>query len=131
MNRKDYKKMYVWNQRTRPTYPVKRIVLWEGNNGCTAVQHDCETGFPNDGRLDTKIWNYCEEVPKPKMRPMTRNEVLSFIAYHPHTLVKRLQDVWLLPAFFSFNNQLSDYEWASITEDGFIGEPRKFEVIDE
>ena len=130
MNRKDYKRMYVWND-ARPKIPHKRVVLWSDEISCIAVNGDWEEEFLRDSVVRTRYWQHYEEVPKPKMRPMTRNEVLSFIAYHPHTLVKRLQDVWLLPAFFSFNNQLSDYEWASITEDGFIGEPRKFEVIDE
>ena len=63
----------------------------------------------------------------PKKRPMTREEVLGFLANTRGIVVRRQGQDWLLGAGWAFID-LREYRWATITPDGKIGEPHAFEV---
>lgn len=72
-------------------------------------------------------WKIKEE---PKKRFMTRNEILAFIAYNPHIVVKWKDELeWHSSRSFSvrYDNPMN-FEWATITEDGCIGKAQEFEV---
>lgn len=79
---------------------------------------------PMDSVWEIEDWQILEE---PKTRPMTRNEVLGFLA-HNNGVVVRLYGDWQLPERFSFGEVLDRYEYAHISEDGVIGEAKKFEI---
>lgn len=67
--------------------------------------------------------------PEPKRRPMTRAEVLGFVAWNPHIVVRMCGYIRWAPAQqVSFDENSESYEWAEITESGQIGEPHKFEI---
>ena len=64
--------------------------------------------------------------PKKTVRLMTRNEVLGFVANTPGIVVKvgsRPENLGTL----SFDSEIQDYKWATITPEGVIGEWKKFE----
>ena len=78
-------------------------------------------------------WQHAAEIPTVKMRQKTREEVLGFIAHNPHIVVRVYNGDWDSAQSFSYSkHELSEYEWATITADGVIWEPRRFEVeVDE
>lgn len=66
--------------------------------------------------------------PEPKRRPMTREEMLGFVAHHPHIVVREFAEgAWMSAQCLGFSHP-ANYKWATITESGEIGEPQKFEV---
>lgn len=67
-------------------------------------------------------------VPERKKRPMTRNEVLGFLANTSGIVVRIHKDEWRNSGYFYFDAKIKDYEYAYIDEKGNIGEPMKFEV---
>jgi len=69
--------------------------------------------------------------PEPSKRLMTRNEVLGFVAHNPHIVVRNHGTKWDNAQKWEYNVSSDNYEWASITERGEIGEPHKFEVDDD
>jgi len=68
MNRKDYKRMYVWNG-DRPKIPHKRVVLWSDETSCIAVDGDWEEEFLSNQILRTRQWQNCEEIPETRKLP--------------------------------------------------------------
>lgn len=66
----------------------------------------------------------------PKKRPMTREEVLGFLANTPGIVVKNGGGAndWAIPCFWAYNVSIDGYEWATIDAKGNIGEPHAFEV---
>ncbi len=64
---------------------------------------------------------------KPEVRYMTREEVLGFLASHTRIVVRYTDGLWQLPGTHRIaTEQIDNYEWAYIGENGDIGEPRKF-----
>lgn len=76
------------------------------------------------------------ELPKePKMRYMTRDEILHDIAHgvYKGCVVRFLEHNWYVPESHNFIGNIKNYEWCKITkENGKIvfGEPQKFMVED-
>ena len=68
----------------------------------------------------------------PKMRYMTRDEVITFIVYHPYILVSREQGAkFTFPQFYSFIGNIADYEYIEVAPDGTHSEIKKFMVEDK
>ena len=69
----------------------------------------------------------------PKMRPMTRNEVLGWVAHHPEGWVVRFDDGNPYPlSFFTYDAyELKDYKRAQISPEGVIDKWENFEVPEE
>ena len=80
-------------------------------------------------------WDDCLKYrikPEPKKRLMTRDEVLGFVAHNPHIVVRIHSLAWLPSLNWVYpDSDINEYEWATITERGEIGEPHKFEVDDD
>ena len=90
---------------------------------------DCvENNYPRFDPLDGGIYRI---KPEPAKRLMTRNEVLGFVAHNPHIVVRNHGTKWDNAQKWEYNVSSDNYEWASITERGEIGEPHKFEVDDD
>lgn len=75
--------------------------------------------------IDNPPWR----IKEPKQtRPMTRDEILGFLANTSGIVVRCTPtDSWELPESMSFLHSF-DYEWATISYEGVIGEPMRFEV---
>ena len=70
-------------------------------------------------------------APEPHKRPMTRDEVLNFLAEHPNALVQyRDEDLWYFPSTFVYDVDTSCYSYCLVTN-GVRSEPRKFEIEEE
>lgn len=69
------------------------------------------------------------EPPAQKMRPMTRDEVLNFLAERPNVLVRMDEGPWLLPGEHGCRD-ISRYSYCLVTN-GVRSEPRKFEIEEE
>lgn len=94
--------MFQSNDHDRPPEP---LMAWESND-----------------------WKIQED---PKKRPMTRDEVLGFLANNPYIVVRMDNDSWSLSGQFYFHPEnIEVCEWATILRDGKIGEPHKFEVAE-
>lgn len=133
MNRKDYKRMYVWNGENGPKYPSIRIVLWKEDSYCVAVEHSSERAFLRNETFTPYTWEHYEEITEPKMRPMTRNELVGFVTWNQHIVFRDVDHV--VSPIFAFTNFNCGYkyEWSTIAEDGTTGEWRRFDkdVSDE
>ena len=71
-------------------------------------------------------------APESRKRPMTRDEVLNFLAEHPNVLV-RLDTgsrIWGLGSAFPIGGDISDYSYCLVVN-GVRSEPRKFEIEEE
>lgn len=67
--------------------------------------------------------------PEPKMRPMTRDELLRFVTTTPGVVVRQYSGLVCPGQCHSFNNpDLGTYEWAQFQTDGTLGPWHKFEV---
>ncbi len=121
---------YVW--QTEKNEDRKRLVIDINKDGsCLAVLDYDETSFLDGGSYDTWVWSNYERIPEPKKRLMTRKEILGFIAWNPHIVVRIQDGVPQTSIHFNFMSDIPIYSWAPITEAGEIGEWKKFEVSDE
>jgi len=64
MNRKDYRKQYVWDGVRKPKFPAKRIVCWQDEVSCCAVKREDEEAFLSGGVFRTDFWDHYELIPK-------------------------------------------------------------------
>ncbi len=131
MNREDYKKMYVWGEDHSQADHIERIVIWHDNKACVAISRDYEDAFLMGKSFFITRWDHCEEISEPKKRLMTREEILGFIAWNPHIVVRIQEKDPLISSRYTYINNIEMYSWAPITEAGEIGEWSKFEVSDE
>ena len=69
------------------------------------------------------------EPPAKKMRPMTRDEVLNFLAERPNALVRIDDGPWLPSGAHGYRDE-SRYSYC-LVENGVRSEPRKFEIEEE
>ncbi len=121
---------WVWNGSD--DHRVKRFVVdsIDGEN-CIAVSLGDEHSYSNGGHVSFLGWEHYERMPEPKKRLMTRKEILGFIAWNPHIVVRIQDGVPQTSTHFNFMSDIPIYSWAPITEAGEIGEWKKFEVGDE
>lgn len=128
LDRSKCKEMWVWD-RDDEDNKEKLMVIEICQAGCIAIPHYYRNEFDNNGLYNTEAFDYCEEIKEPKKRPMTRNEVLGFIAHNPHIVVKfGQQDARTSGAWNYFDTELEAFRYATIDEKGNIGEWSKFEV---
>ena len=121
---------YVW--QTEKNEDRKRLVIDINKDGsCLAVLDYDETSFLEGGSYDTWIWPNYERIPEPEKRLMTRKEILGFIAWNPHIVIRIKDEMPQTSIHFNFMSDIPIYSWAPITEAGEIGEWNKFEVSDE
>lgn len=74
--------------------------------------------------------NWYWEEPK-KTRPMTRDEVLHFVANTQGIVIRYMGEEWDLPSRYSLRFDMTMYEWSYSSPTGEY-EPHKFEVeVDE
>jgi len=120
---------WVWN--SQKSEGTKRLVIDINNYGsCLAVLNYDETSFLDGGPYDTQMYFSYERIPEPKKRLMTREELLGFIAWNPHIVVRIQDEPPQVSNKFNFIRDMQMYSWAPITEAGEIGEWNKFEVSD-
>ena len=72
-------------------------------------------------------WHW--ETPK-KTRPMTRDEVLTFVTSMPGIVVSACESEWRPAQYYGFTGELRNYRWAYITKNG-IGQLNNFEVEED
>ena len=76
-------------------------------------------------------WKIKEE---PKMRYMTHDEVQTFILYHPHILIRDIDDSdekWNFPQYTGYIYRPECFEYIEVAEDGTRSEPKRFMVEDK
>ena len=127
LDRSKCKEMWVWDSDRKKK--VKRIVLDTIEDGsCMAVGETHNKSFFNNGGYSVVYYSHYEEIKEPTKRPMTREEVLAFIEYN-HILIRSSdEDTPRSKGFYELNCDMSEYQYATITEDGKIGDWEKFEV---
>jgi hypothetical protein len=70
--------------------------------------------------------------PEPTKRPMTREEVLGFLANTPGIVTRYEENEWHHPGVHRISeSQLDRYWWARIDARGKIGFPHRFEITEE
>lgn len=128
MKRSECRKVLVWDNYSGEKQ--KRILLFENSDGsCLCVEQNHEDSFINNGVFTTCIWKHWKEIPNPKMRPMTRNEVLKFVLNNHHKLLIRVNNHSWSPALtLYYLADLSNYEYIFICELDNNERPKKFEV---
>jgi len=64
-----------------------------------------------------KDWQPLEEPAPPKMRQMTREEILAFIALHGNKIMVRRMDSWQFPEYYDYDYEdvLGSYEYCYFT----------------
>jgi len=120
---------YVWDSEFRPTTPEKRLVIDTANNGgwCIVVSKEYEDDFSRDLLYDTVYFYHYERIEEPEQRLMTREEILGFIAWHPHIVICHKDGNPFSAARWSLMEcDIPHYRWAPITESGEIGELSQF-----
>ena len=112
--------------------PVYRIVIDKCQDGCIAVAHEDEKDwFVSDSTFSTKVWANCEPIPKKKTRPMTNAEMRGFIAntpgieFHHFSWTKYK---WEVNTIFSGAENVSQWQYRTISLTGEPGEPKEFVV---
>lgn len=100
-------------------------VYWNGGVFCV---NDTGTEIPIDHNFVEWVHDGWHRKPEPKMRPMTHDEILGFIAHTPNIVVNKGDSEWVPSQYHEFIYHSSKYRWAYIDEKGNIGEPHKFEV---
>ena len=136
INKEDAFMAVVWDEDEKPKDRSERLVVAElENGGCIAVLRDMtKEQFLNHDASSVSYdgWKHHERIPEPKKRLMTYEEVLGFVAWNPHIVVRFMGGISSYPNIISGTlNGMSDYEWAPITEAGEIGEWKRFEVEEE
>ncbi|MHC1600410.1 MAG: hypothetical protein ACXQS5_06300 [Candidatus Methanospirareceae archaeon] len=126
------KAFWAWVWDGSNDHRAKRFVVdsIDGKN-CIAVSLGDEHSYSNGGHVSFLGWEHYERIPEPKKRPMTRKEILGFIAWNPHIVVRIQDEPPQVSNKFNFIRDMQMYSWAPITEAGEIGEWNKFEVSDE
>lgn len=66
-------------------------------------------------------------APEPRRRPMTRDEVLDFLAEYPNALVQLDNERWSNTGRHDFSFPISCYSYC-LVENGVRSEPRKFDI---
>lgn len=78
-----------------------------------------------------EVWSHDWRIrEEPVVLPMTRDEVLGFIAHAPGIVVRFKKSRWESASTWCWKEDESDIpvsEWATITPDGKIGEPHAFD----
>ena len=94
-----------------------------------STAHDCWVDIDEESRwLDACLDRI---APESRRRPMTRDEVLNFLAERPNVLVKYSDgDLWYFPSTFVYGVDTSCYSYCLVTN-GVRSEPRKFEIEEE
>ncbi len=130
IDRKKAFRAWVWN--TQKDTGRKRLVIDTNKSGlCIAVPSYDEIAFLEGKSYDTQIYAHFERIPKSKKRLRTRDEVLGFIAWYPHIVVRFLNHKPQPPHRLDYVEPIEMYKWASITEAGEIGEWHKFYITEE
>lgn len=134
LNRSECKKMWVWNDDLSPK--IKRIIVESFIDGsCRAVCDTGECDFYSDVLYSTALWNHYEEIKEPKMRPMTRVEILGWQAHAVGWVERHNEDNIPRPAGYhhprAILRDIKDFRRAPITESGEIGGWQKFEAPED
>ena len=128
--------MEVWDD---PDVKWDRIVLYVANNDmAVCVSNQSESSYIKGEQFDCDVWLHYEAldveqpvvqriISTPTKRPMTRNEMLGFLASTSRIVVRTGTNEWQLPHGLSSNIDLIAHQWATIDADGNIGEPQEFE----
>jgi len=122
---------WVWNDATG--YMEKRLVIDVFENGhCLAIpEHDAEAYMKHHIQIGVIYYEHYERIPEPKKRLMTREEILGFIIWNPHIVIRINGGNALFPQWKSMLlDELESYDWAPITEAGEIGEWSKFYITE-
>ncbi|RLC32375.1 MAG: hypothetical protein DRH37_00775 [Deltaproteobacteria bacterium] len=123
---------WAWVWDNDPQISGKRFVIHVNeDDSCLTVSDVHLEKFKIGERFDAVGYNHYKKIPEPKKRLMTRKEILGFIAWNPHIVVRIQDGVPQTSIHFNFMSDIPIYSWAPITEAGEIGEWNKFEVSDE
>jgi hypothetical protein len=125
------KAFWAWVWDNRKENKVKRLVI-DSNNGewVVVIVKGDEDDFFNMRCYDTEYHYHHERIPEPKKRLMTREEVLGFITWNPHIVVRLQEKDPLISSRYTYIQNIEMYEWAPITEAGKIGEWNKFYITE-
>ena len=117
------KNMLVWSSNADKK---ERVVLCIRNKKAIAVVGDDEQKYHRDCIFECATWAHYEDIPT--NRPMTRKEMLGFLANTPGLVTRTLNSEWHLPQCYGYELiGINHYQWATIDADGNIGEPQEFE----
>ena len=80
---------WVWNFALKPKQNIRELVIDTfGDTGGCIVADDPTAFLEGKDPYTTTWWNHHERIPEPKKRLMTREEILGFIAWNPHTVIR-------------------------------------------
>ena len=117
------KRMLVWDKSNNKN---NRIVLSVTDSGrAVCVSNSYEDEYIVERNFRVKVWSHCEELTKKRI--MTRNEILGFLEHTAGVVTRLNKGEWTLHQHFCYNTlPVINYQWATIDEDGVIGEPQEF-----
>ena len=122
---------WVWDDSFQPSDKRRELVIDTFGNDDECIVADDPTAYLEvSGHYTTTWWNHYKRIPEQEKRLMTREEILGFIAWNPHTVIRYNNGVANPITTLAVGLKLEKYDWAPITEAGEIGEWSKFYITE-
>jgi len=112
-----YTKVRVRGSEDEDIYRDRYPVMLADDGGIFCVDVQCEQEYLNDEQFTTTRWDRWEEIPEPKMRDMTRDEIILFILDNPRILVRVGEEKWSIASRWIYDALITSYEYMIVPED--------------